>query len=45
MDNGVELFFLIAFIFCVGFLASIHTGYMDDLVRKADKKAEENKIE
>lgn len=45
MDNGVELMFLIALILFTGFLAATHTGYMDTLVKRADKKAEENKNE
>lgn len=45
MNNGVELMFLIALILFTGFLGSMHSGYMDTLVKRADKKAEENKNE
>ena len=41
----MDVLFLVILVLAVGFLVSIHTGYMDSLTEKADSKADQNKHE
>lgn len=48
IKDGIDLFFVVAIIFVIGFVVALCTGYMDTLVEKSehlDQKADQNKHE